>query len=92
MSDKEIIASVRGKFRKGAQKKANLVEVNTLVLIGLRGFQDGVGDIIHVYNMTEARRLRKDGVVVDACTTGDDGVDIDQDAPEDIAEFDFDEI
>ena len=42
--------------------------------------------------MTEARRLRKDGVVVDACTTGDDGVDIDQDAPEDIAEFDFDEI
>jgi len=61
----EIIARLCGKFRKGASKKNNLVDIGTVVLVGLREFQNDAVDIVYVYNQDEARRLRKSGALVD---------------------------
>ena len=56
---KTVISKVRGKFKYKANKKNNFVEVGSLVLVSTRDFQDGVVDIIHVYNSEEVRQLRK---------------------------------
>jgi len=65
MQNREVIGRLCGKFRHGPAKKNNLVDVNTVVLVGLRDFQDSKVDIIHVYNAIEARQLRKIGEFVE---------------------------
>jgi len=88
LSTKEIVASLRGKFRKGGQKKKNMVEVGTVVLVGIRDFQPDTVDIIHVYTPEEARSLKKQGVLVEEVENSEQVV-----APQDDdIPFDFEEI
>lgn len=90
MQNKEVIGRVRGKFRKGSKKSANWVDINTVVLVGIRDFQDGIVDIIHVYDQSEVRQLKKSGEFVEESVRPDtDDVD---DLPADDDPFDFDEI
>lgn len=53
---KERIGKVRGKLKKGHHKK--WINAGDLVLVGLRGFQDGTCDIIDKYTVADARRLK----------------------------------
>ena len=75
MQNREIIAKVRGKFKKGAQKKENFVDIDTVVLVSFRDFQDKIGDIVHVYTPAEVRQLKKDGKFVEESVrpAGEDG-------------------
>lgn len=59
-SDRISIGRVRGTMRK--KKGSNFVSVGSVVLVGLRDFGDGV-DIIHVYNVSEIKRLKKMGEI-----------------------------
>lgn len=65
LQNKEVMARVCGKFRHGASKKNNWVEVGAVVLVGLRDFQDNTVDIVHVYTAEETRKLRKTGMLID---------------------------
>jgi translation initiation factor IF-1 len=38
LQNKEVLAHLRGKFTKGVNKKDNIVEVNSVVLVSLRDF------------------------------------------------------
>jgi initiation factor 1A len=60
LENKEVIARLCGKFRKGFNKKDNYVEEQSVVLVSMRDFGDTV-DIIHVYKAEEVRELRKRG-------------------------------
>jgi translation initiation factor 1A len=61
ITNKEVNARVCGKFRTKKGKKNNWVEVDTVVLVGLRDFQDDIVDIVHVYTPEEVRQLKKEG-------------------------------
>ena len=60
LENKEVIARLCGKFRKGFNKKDNYVEEQSVVLVSMRDFGDTV-DIINVYKAEEVRELRKRG-------------------------------
>lgn len=64
LQEKEVMARVCGKFRKGGMKKKNMVEIGTIVLVGLRDYQDSIVDIIHVYTPEEARRMKKENTII----------------------------
>ena len=64
LQNKEVIGRLRGKFRKGSQKKKNWVDVGTVVLVSVRDFEDNNVDIIHVYDDAETRILKKNGDIV----------------------------
>jgi len=87
MQNKEIIAKVRGKFKKGASKAKNFVDIDTVVLVSLRDFQDA-GDIVYVYNPAEVRQLKKSGDFVEESVRPKEDGDI----PEEDDVFDFTEI
>ncbi len=61
LTNKEVVGRLCGKFRVKSQKKNNWVDVDTVVLVGLRDFQDDVVDIVHVYTPEEVRTLKRDG-------------------------------
>ena len=67
LQTKQIIARVRGKFKHGVKKKANFVNVGSIVLVSLRDFQEDVADIIHIYDNSEANKLKKSGQIVFDC-------------------------
>lgn len=89
LQNKEVIARLCGKFRKGFNKKDNYVEEQSVVLVSMRNFGDTV-DIIHVYKAEEVRELRKRGEF-EKESMGDNDEDktnvIEEDNP-----FDFEEI
>ena len=58
MQNKEVIGRLCGKFRKGAAKFNNWVDVGSVVLVGIRDFQDNTVDIINVYDDREIRQLK----------------------------------
>jgi hypothetical protein len=51
-------------MRKGSNKRSNWVDVDSIVLVGLRQFQTNVVDIVHVYSAVEARKLQEHGVQI----------------------------
>jgi len=87
MQNKEVIGRVRGKFRRGSEKKTNWVDVDSVVLVGIRDFQDGIVDIIHVYDQAEVRQLKKSGEFVEESSRPDGDAVVEDDMP-----FDFEEI
>lgn len=89
MENKEVYARLCGKFRKGSKKRENFVNVNSVVLVGLRDFEDDKVDIIHVYKPEEVRQLKKSGEYVEESMrdADDTGAVIEEDTP-----FDFEEI
>jgi translation initiation factor 1A len=90
MQNREVIGKVRGKFRKGAAKKANMVGVDSVVLVGIRDFQDNTVDIIHVYDAGEIRQLKKSGAFVEESVRPKNDGDTDLPPEDDV--FDFSEI
>lgn len=91
MQNREVIGRLCGKFRKGSQKAANWVDIDSVVLVGIRDFQEGVVDIIHVYDQNEVRQLKKSGEFVEESVRPDGG-DNTNDNHVDDDPFDFDEI
>lgn len=91
MQNREVIGRLCGKFRHGSAKKTSWVDIDTVVLVGLRDFQDTIVDIIHVYDVSEVRQLRKSGEFVEESVRpeAEDGKGENQD---DDMPFDFDEI
>ena len=65
LQETQVVGRLCGKFKKGSAKKANWVAANTWVLVGLRDYQDNAVDIVHVYNDSEVRRMKKDGTLID---------------------------
>lgn len=91
LQNKEVLAHLRGKFTKGANKKDNIVEVNSVVLVSMRDFEEKVVDIVHVYKPAEIRQLKKSGAFVEESVRGGGG---EEEAPGEDADdtFDFTEI
>jgi initiation factor 1A len=69
MRKDEMLARLCGRFKHGRHKKNNWVDVDTVVLVGMREFQSNVVDIIHVYDYAEARQLKKMGELIDVNVT-----------------------
>lgn len=91
LSGKEVIAKLRGAMRGGRRKRKNFVETGSVVLVSVRGFQDCIVDIIHVYDHVEVRQLKKSGKFVEV----DDGgprLENVQDEDEDDCVFDFEDL
>lgn len=89
LENREVRAHLRGKFTKGSNKKNNTVQLNSVVLISMRDFDNNV-DIVHVYNPDEVKQLKRMGEFVEeSVRIGDDsgGVNEKEDMP-----FDFEEI
>jgi translation initiation factor 1A len=88
LENKELIGRLRGKFKHGSQKKKNWVEEGTVVLVGIRDFQDDMVDIIHVYDQAEVRILRKENELVEEANREEDETDV----VEEETPFDFEEL
>jgi initiation factor 1A len=86
LENREVLGVLRGKFRKGSNKKDNFVQQNTVVLVSIRDFEQDKVDIVYVYKENEVRQLKKSGEFVEENTGGDDG-SIEEDNA-----FDFEEI
>jgi len=65
LQEKELIGHLSGKLRRGSNKKKSWVDVGSLVLLGLRNFEDKKVDILYTYAPDEIRRLKKDGEIVE---------------------------
>lgn len=74
-------------IRKSIKKQ--IVSVDSIVLVGLRDFQDNKGDIIYVYQKEEVYELKKRKEIPDTSNVNNN-TDIDMDADE--TGFDFDAI
>ncbi len=90
LQNKEVIGRLCGKFRHGGAKKSNWVDINSVVLVGLRDYQDNIVDIVNVYTSDEVRQLKKSGAFVEESVRDDDDDQTDLDPPQE--EFDFGEI
>ena len=62
---KPRIGKLRGKLKHGSSKKLNFADIDSTVLVSLRDFEDGMVDIIHVYDSAEVRQLKKLGEIQD---------------------------
>jgi initiation factor 1A len=60
MNGNQVNARLCGKFRKGAMKKNNMVDVGTVVLVGIRNYDEKNVDIIYVYSTQDVRTLEKE--------------------------------
>lgn len=63
MSATEMVGRLCGKMKRGKNRE-NRVETGSVVLVGLRDFQDNIVDIVYVYTIPEVRQLQKDGNIV----------------------------
>lgn len=88
---KTVIAKLRGKLRSSSKKKWN-VDVDVIVLLSTRDFQENVVDIISVFDNNECRQLRKQGIF----SVTDNNEDIHTESVvlsvEDDCGFEFDDI
>eukprot|EP01088_Endostelium_zonatum_P001839 TRINITY_DN12208_c0_g1_i1.p1 TRINITY_DN12208_c0_g1~~TRINITY_DN12208_c0_g1_i1.p1 ORF type:complete len:264 (-),score=117.06 TRINITY_DN12208_c0_g1_i1:113-904(-) len=81
---KPRLAHVRGRF-----KKRVWINKDDFVLLGLRDYQDGKGDVIHKYTPDEARLLRSWGEIpADKALFGDDLDSEDRDLGEELGPID----
>lgn len=81
--DKELLCHLR----KSA-KKMGRVEVESIVLVGLRDFQEGKGDILYTYHIDQAKMLKREGHIPKTKTAND----FEEVEEEEESGFDFDEI
>lgn len=68
MDGKDRLANIRGKLRKKVW-----INVNDIVLLGLRDYQENKADIIQRYNPDEARRLKAQNHIPDNINIDDGG-------------------
>lgn len=61
LNNKEVIGQLSGRLKKN--KKQNFVDIDSVVLVGLRDFQNTIVDIIHVYDNNERKRLKKESEI-----------------------------
>tara|TARA_B100001094_G_scaffold324150_1_gene376258 strand:+ start:232 stop:681 length:450 start_codon:yes stop_codon:yes gene_type:complete len=75
----------------GAMKKRNFVNMNDVVLVSLRDFQDNKCDIIDKYDENQVRKLKEEGHVPNSINldeeneyfNGDDGIEFVSELPPD---------
>jgi translation initiation factor 1A len=89
MENREVYARLCGKFRKGSNKRDNYVNLNSVVLVALRDFEDDKVDIIHVYKAEEVRQLKKSGEYIEESVRDSEDTEtrVEEDTP-----FDFEDI
>lgn len=63
MSATEMIGRLCGKMKRGKNRE-NRVDPGSIVLVGIRDFQDDMVDIVYVYNAQEVRQLQKNGDII----------------------------
>ena len=83
--NKEIVARLCGKFRKGNQKKNNWVTEGKVVVVGLRDFQDKKCDITYIYTDAEIKELKKKNIITESHLISENQVNDD-------VGFDFNDI
>lgn len=86
------ICVIRGRFGRGGNMggKINKIIVGDIVLVGLRDFQPGKGDVIYKYQYDETKLLKQKNEIpadVESVKSGDVNVDEIDDCT-----FNFDEI
>lgn len=91
MRKEEMLGRLCGKFKHGKHKKNNWVDVDTMVLVGIREFQNNVVDIVHVYDYAEARQLKKMGEFIDVAVN-ENTTDPSALLQDDDIGFDFEEL
>lgn len=69
------LCHIRGKFTKRVW-----INQGDIILIGLRDYQDGKGDVIHKYTLDEARTLKAYGEIPESVIIGAGGGGGDEDA------------
>jgi translation initiation factor 1A len=69
------LCHIRGKFTKRVW-----INQGDIILIGLRDYQDGKGDVIHKYTLDEARTLKAYGEIPESVVIGAGGGGGDEDA------------
>lgn len=86
----ERLCIIRGKMRN-----REWIRPDDIILIGLRDFQDGKGDVIHKYTSDEVRTLKKLGQITEAILNGHrsdmDGKDVSE-LPEEDDTFIFEDL
>jgi len=85
--EKENTTELLCHLRKSA-KKMGRVEVESIVLIGLRDFQESKGDILYTYHVDQAKLLRREGYIPKTKT----GNEFEEVKEEEDSGFDFNEI
>ena len=81
---------IRGTMRR--RKYKNNVTMGSVVIVGIRDFEDGKCDIMHVYNNDEVRKLRRMGEIPNvAVESGSNGELVEEDAIEFFGEEDMEE-
>jgi len=91
LQNKEIIGRICGKLRHGTSKRSNWIEVDCVVLVGFRDFQDNTVDIVHKYEPNEVKQLRKAGHILLEENIKSDNPNLDIVNNDDIG-FDFDDL
>lgn len=93
-SGKTVMGKLRGAMSGGRRKRKNFVSADSVVLIAMRCdmTSDEVVDIIHVYDHSEVRALKKNGEFIEV----EDGRARPEDGPDDDEEeecvFDFEDL
>ena len=85
----ERMCHLRGALAKNKSKQ-NRIETDTVVLVGLRDFQDQKGDIIYVYSKEQVAELKAMKEIPSKITTSDNSYEMDQDNED--SGFVFDDI
>jgi initiation factor 1A len=85
--EKENTTELLCHLRKSA-KKMGRVEVESIVLVGLRDFQESKGDILYTYHVDQAKLLRREGHIPKTKT----GNEFEEVKEEEDSGFDFNEI
>lgn len=85
----ERLCHLRGALSKGKSKE-NRIENDTIVLVGLRSFQDEKGDIIYVYSKEQVAELKSLKEIPSKIASSENSYEVEQD--DDDNGFVFDEI
>jgi len=85
--EKENTTELLCHLRKSA-KKMGRIEVESIVLVGLRDFQESKGDILYTYHVDQAKLLRREGHIPKTKSAND----FEEVEEEEESGFDFDEI
>lgn len=87
----ERMCHLRGALAKNKSKQ-NRIEIDTIVLVGLRDFQDEKGDIIYVYSKEQVGELKNMKEIPSKITTSENSYDDDNDDDVVFDDTVFDEI
>lgn len=90
LKKQEVIGRLCGRMKRGRNKRSNWVDEGSVVLVGIRDYQEDKVDIVHVYNSSEVRDLKKSGEYIE-----ESGIQFkikEESKEEDDCVFDFDDI